>query len=108
MEGIKEQLENNKDTYETLTLDKFQTFIKDLEKDIKQSNDIVIGTGCLTNGFIMRSASNLNICDNPNCTNCREMEEILKKEIKPNSNSTYSEKMKQIMKDRGRFNKIKK
>ena len=69
-----------------ITIEQLNKTIKDVISDTFKTNDkeIVIGQGCLTNGYVMRSPSNLNICNNPDCTSCREWGNAMK-------NCLYSE-----------------
>ena len=69
--------------YSNLTIEKLEQIIKYVMLDIsKGDNEIVIGQGCLTKGFVTRSWLNLNICNNPDCTSCREWDNAMKEELK--------------------------
>ena len=48
----------------------------------KTSKDIHIAQGCKTHGFIVRNKFNLYICDDPECTSCREWDNAMKQELK--------------------------
>jgi hypothetical protein len=78
-----------------ITIEELHKIIKDVTTDTFKTNnkEIVIGQGCLTNGFVMRSLSNLNICTNPNCTSCRawhkELIDMTTKELKSLSLTPY-------------------
>jgi hypothetical protein len=67
-------MENN------ITIEQLTKVIKEVISDTFKPNnkEIVIGQGCLTNGYVTRSPVNLNICGNPNCKSCKEWDQAMK------------------------------
>jgi hypothetical protein len=65
-----------------ITIEQIKKAIEDVQKTYKPKNEITVFQGCLDRGTIQRTSSNLNLCNNPNCENCRNLEEALEKEIK--------------------------
>ena len=68
---------NQVNSYSELNQEKVLSVIKDVFG--KTSKDIQIGQGCKTHGFIVRNKFNLYICDDPECTSCREWDDTAKK-----------------------------
>ena len=68
---------NQVNSYSELNQEKVLSVIKDVFG--KTSKDIHIGQGCKTHGFIVRNKFNLYICDDPECTSCREWNDTAKK-----------------------------
>lgn len=68
---------NQVKTYSELTQEKVLNIIKDVFG--KTSKDIQIGQGCKTHGFVVRNKFNLYICDDLECTSCREWNNTAKK-----------------------------
>jgi hypothetical protein len=75
-------MENN--TYPNLTMERLEKTIKEILLDTPKVDDkeIVIGQGCLTNGYVTRSYLDLNVCNNPDCKSCREWDNAMKEEFK--------------------------
>jgi hypothetical protein len=47
----------------------------------KSKNSFSMFQGCRTYGIVERSENNLNICNDPNCLSCSEMDKTLKQEL---------------------------
>lgn len=79
-----------------VTIEQLTKVIKEVISDTFKPNnkEIVIGQGCLTNGYVTRSPANLNICTNPDCTSCRawhkELIDMTTKELKSLSLKPYT------------------
>ena len=71
---------NQVNSYSELNQEKVLSVIKDLFG--KTSEDIHIAQGCKTHGFIVRNKFNLYVCDDPECTSCREWDNAMKQELK--------------------------
>jgi hypothetical protein len=70
------------DQYPKITLEQFQETIREYTSQIANVDKISMYQFCLTaNGIIERSTIDLNICLNPECKNCREWEDNIKKEF---------------------------
>lgn len=57
---------------------------KDLKKAINEMmskrtpDSMTIFSGCRSKGIVRRTAWDLNLCNDPNCVSCRDLEEHLK------------------------------
>lgn len=57
-----------------------ETFEKNYKKN--EERGVVIFQFCLTaNDAVPRSSLNMNICGNPDCKNCRELNDLIKEEV---------------------------
>ena len=74
-----EDNEKQVDSYLELNQEKVLSIIKDVFG--KTSKDIHIGQGCKTHGLIVRNEFNLYVCDDPECTSCREWDNTIKIEL---------------------------
>lgn len=81
MKGIKKQIEADNGSYEELTEEKLKVFLKDVIESNK--NSFVLYNLCIEEGIIRRD-NNLNLCDNPQCDNCRDLEKAIKEEFNKN------------------------
>jgi hypothetical protein len=64
-----------------LTEEKLKEIISDIfKKPAKEPFQIY--QGCKTHGAVFRSSNNLNICNDLECTSCREWDNVIKKELK--------------------------
>ena len=64
-----------------LTEEKLKEIISDIFKKPSKKT-FQIYQGCKTHGAVLRSSDNLNICNNPECVSCRELDNVMKKELK--------------------------
>ena len=72
MKGIRDQIDNDK-PYEILTEEELIKHVKELLVAEPEGDEgIVLGQYCRTNGFIMRSALDLNTCNDLKCASCQE------------------------------------
>ena len=65
-------------SYSELNKEKVLNIIKDVFGKTSKEG-IQIGQGCKTHGFVVRNKFNLYICDDPECTSCREWNDTAKK-----------------------------
>ncbi len=62
-----------KDTYSALTEGKLEEYIKELLAiNSEDDESMILGQYCRTNGFIMRSGNDLNLCNDSKCVSCQE------------------------------------
>ena len=66
------------DSYSELNKEKVLNIIKDVFGKTSKEG-IQISQGCKTHGLVTRNVSNLNICDDSECTSCREWNDTAKK-----------------------------
>lgn len=69
------------DSYSELTQEKVLNIIKGVFGKTSKK-DIQIAQGCKTHGLVARDVLNLNICNDPKCTSCREWNNAVKQELK--------------------------
>lgn len=69
------------DSYSELNQEKVLNVIKDVFYKDFNTHDRIYGT-CKTNGFVFRDVLNLNICNDPECTTCKEWDNAMKQELK--------------------------
>lgn len=62
--------------YDVLTYEKLEGLIEDLM--VRDGPSIAFEQSCKTNGFVMRSDMNPNICNDPSCLSCRELSQALR------------------------------
>lgn len=80
--GLIEFLEN--DNISSYDIKKFNladltTRLEELWEDkiLQTDRKITFFQGCVTNGLVERSAENLNICGDPKCTSCAQVQQLL-------------------------------
>jgi hypothetical protein len=66
------------ESYSELTQEKVLNIIKDVFSESFNKNDRIYQV-CKINGLVARNVSNLNICNNPECTSCKEWNNTAKK-----------------------------
>jgi hypothetical protein len=65
-----------------LTEEKIMQTINDIMGSIPKNKPMVILMGCLDQGSALQSSEGFNLCNNPNCKNCRSLEDALKEQCK--------------------------
>ena len=58
-----------------ITYAKFKEAIDSYIQNEKNKDKIVVFSGCLERGMVQRSSLDLNLCSNPECKNCTELQE---------------------------------
>lgn len=67
-----------------ITLEDIEKAFTDIFQERKDNNKrkVVIGQGCLTQGYVTRDEFNLNLCNNPKCASCQMFHKLIEEEIK--------------------------
>jgi hypothetical protein len=66
--------------YKKLTVESFREGLKALYPT--EPKGLIFYQGCRTQGAVMRSPSNLNICTDPECLSCSQLDNAMKEEGK--------------------------
>ena len=64
------------DKYPHLTEEKLKNIIE--EVFFKEKEKISFANNCIEKGLVARTNLNLNLCNNSECSNCRELENAIK------------------------------
>ncbi len=85
-QGIIHQIEDKKAPYGSvegeLTVEKLMSFIQDIMARPDAPKPMILITGCIDQGIVYQSSEQFNLCNNPNCKNCRGLENALKEQCK--------------------------
>ena len=63
-----------------ITKEELEQLILDITSK-KTDREFIVMQGCLTYGTVTRSTSDLNLCNNKNCTSCQQYHESIKNNI---------------------------
>jgi hypothetical protein len=84
--GIIPQIEDKEAPYGSaigeLTVDKLMSFLQDIMASPDAPKLMVMLTGCIEKGIVTQSSVEFNLCNNPNCKTCRNLEDALTKQCK--------------------------
>lgn len=67
---------------DSLTEEKLMSFLHDVMASPNTSKPMVMLTGCIEQGIITQSSEQFNLCNNPDCKTCRNLEDALKEQCK--------------------------
>jgi hypothetical protein len=84
--GVAQQIENKEAPYGSvegeLTVEKLMSFLQDITARPNAPKPMILITGCIDQGIVYQSSEQFNLCNNPNCKNCRGLEDALKEQCK--------------------------
>ena len=83
--GIIHQIEDNHTLFgpnKELTEEKLMSFLQDIMAIPDAPKPMVMLTGCIEKGIVTQSSVEFNLCNNPDCKTCRNLEDALKEQCK--------------------------
>jgi hypothetical protein len=84
--GIIHQIEDKKAPYGSvegeLTVEKLMSFLQDIMPNPDAPKPMILFTGCIEQGLVCQSSEQFNLCNNPDCKTCRNLEDALKEQCK--------------------------
>lgn len=66
----------------TITYAKFKEVIDSYIQNEKNKDKIVMFSGCLERGMVKRTSMDLNLCSNPECKNCTDLQKQMELSLK--------------------------
>jgi hypothetical protein len=67
---------------DSLTEEKLMSFLQDIMASPDAPKPMVMLTGCIEKGIVTQSSEQFNLCNNPDCKTCRNLEDALKEQCK--------------------------
>lgn len=64
-----------------LTVDDMAEYLMNIWYTPRERRNIVLGVNCKTYGFVTRTITNLNLCNDKQCLSCTRMKGLLKEEL---------------------------
>lgn len=82
--GIIHQIEDKHAPYGSvegeLTEQKLMSFLQDIMGSPDAPKPMVMLTGCIEKGIVTQSSEQFNLCNNPECKTCRNLEDAIKEQ----------------------------
>lgn len=67
---------------DSLTEQKLMSFLQDIMASPDAPKPMVMLTGCIEKGIVTQSSVEFNLCNNPDCKTCRNLEDAFKEQYK--------------------------